>query len=59
MLVVFRQKSGSKKTQVIAFRVDNFTYDIINALASQYKMSPHEFCKKIVISYLKVKGYIV
>jgi hypothetical protein len=55
---MIRQKSGSKKTQMITFRVENIVFEILEALGKQKNQSPHELARDIIIAYLRAKGYL-
>lgn len=56
---MFRQKSGSRKTQVVAFRLNNLEFEILKIIADKNGISIHELCRRIILAYLKAKGYIM
>ncbi len=54
----YRQKSNSSKTNVITFRIDKYKFEILVAIASAKNKTPHQLCRDIIESYLRLKGYI-
>jgi len=53
-----RQKSWSRRTYVITFRLPKDIFELIEMIAAEKNLSPHEWCRRVVLAYLKAKGYV-
>jgi hypothetical protein len=48
----------SRRTKTIGFRVPVEAYSILEYLARAQGISPHELARRIVLAWLRAKGYL-
>lgn len=53
-----RQKSYSRKSKLISFRVKNRVFEVLTELGEKVNVSPHEVVRQIVLDFLREKGLI-
>ncbi len=56
---ILKQKSDSPRTVQITFRIRRDVAELLEYMAKQRGMSPHELARYILMAYFKSKGYIV
>jgi hypothetical protein len=48
----------SRRTRTVAFRVPNEAFAILEFLGKQKNMSAHDLAREIILTWLRLKGYM-